>query len=95
MWEQLATAAKPILDLPVVRRTRRNHGLEHATIHVLSSRIKGLQMAGRSTDSGFVLLGEAPTELVEASVRDALSRMREVTALLFASQAEVGFGLAG
>jgi hypothetical protein len=76
MIEELAKTAQPILDLPLVRRTRRNHGLEHATIHILSSRIKGLQMAGRSTDSGFVLIGEAPTELVETSVQDALRRMR-------------------
>ncbi len=74
--ERFANFAQPVLDLPLVRRTRRNHGLEHATIHVLSARIKDLKMAGRSTDSGFVLLGEAPTEQVEAAVRDALRRMR-------------------
>ena len=51
MLKQLATAAQPVLDLPLIRRTRRNHGLEHATIHMLSNRIKTLQIAGRSTDS--------------------------------------------
>jgi len=25
-----------ILDIPLIARTRRNHALEHATIHVLS-----------------------------------------------------------
>ncbi len=76
MFEQLAIAARPILDLPLVRRTRRNHGLEHATIHVLASRVKGLQMAGRSTEGGFILIGEAPTETVESAVNEALRRMR-------------------
>jgi len=76
MLEQIATFARPVLDLPVVRRTRRNHGLEHATIHMLSGRIKNLRMAGRSTDSGFFLFGEAPTEAVEAAVREALGRMQ-------------------
>jgi hypothetical protein len=76
MIKQLATYARPVLDLPLVRRTRRNHGLEHATITILASRIKGLQMAGRSTDSGFILIGEAPTEMVETAVQDALRRMR-------------------
>ncbi len=75
--EQFAHFARPVLNLPLVRRTRRNHGLEHATIHLLSNRIKDLRMAGRSTDAGFVLLGEAPTEQVEAAVRDALRRMRD------------------
>lgn len=76
MIKQLAGIAHPLLDTPIVRRTRRNHGLEHATIHLLSSRIKGLHMAGRSTDGGFILLGEAPTEMVERAVHDALRRMR-------------------
>ncbi len=73
--ERFANFAQPVLDLPLVRRTRRNHGLEHATIHILSHHIKNLQMAGRSTDSGFVLLGEAPTDQVEAAVHEALRRM--------------------
>jgi hypothetical protein len=75
MLQQLATMAQPMLDHPLVRRTRRNHGLEHATIHILSGRIKGLHMAGRSTDGGFVLLGEAPTDMIEQAVADALRRM--------------------
>jgi hypothetical protein len=33
-------------------------------------------MAGRSTDAGFVLIGEAPTETVESAVAEALRRMR-------------------
>ncbi|MEP7290412.1 MAG: DUF6391 domain-containing protein [Chloroflexota bacterium] len=74
--ERFADFAHPVLDLPLVRRTRRNHGLEHATIHILSDRVKNLRMAGRSGESGFILLGEAPTEQVEAAVRDALRRMR-------------------
>jgi Domain of unknown function (DUF6391) len=74
--QRFANFAQPVLDLPLVRRTRRNHGLEHATIHILSDRIRNLSMAGRSSDSGFVLLGEAPTEQIEAAVLDALRRMR-------------------
>ncbi len=76
MLKQMADAAQPVLELPFIRRTRRNHGLEHATIHVLSNRIKTLQMAGRSTDAGFVLMGEAPTDAVEDAVYEALRRMR-------------------
>ncbi len=74
--EQLAGWMRPVLDLPPVQRTRRNHGLEHATIHVLSSRVRGLQMAGRSDAGGFVLLGDAPTEQIERAVNDALKRMQ-------------------
>jgi len=74
--QRFAIFAQPVLDLPLVRRTRRNHGLEHATIHILSQRISNLRMAGRSSDSGFVLLGDAPTSEIEAAAHEALRRMR-------------------
>ena len=32
----LAEYAEPLLTSPYILRTRRNHGLEHATIHILS-----------------------------------------------------------
>jgi hypothetical protein len=76
MIEQIARLLRPALEFPLIRRTRRNHGLEHATIHVLSARIKNLRMSGRSTDSGFFLFGDVPTEQIESAVRDALRRMQ-------------------
>lgn len=74
MLAQLAALARPFLNLPYVRRTRRNHGLEHATIHLLSRH--QYRLSGRSSDTGFVLLGDVPTEAVERAVREALGRMR-------------------
>lgn len=41
MIEQLSKMAQPVLDMPFIRRTRRNHGLEHATVHVLSKQFRG------------------------------------------------------
>jgi hypothetical protein len=74
MLEQLAESARPVLNFPYVRRTRRNHGLEHATIHILGA--KRYRLSGRSDDGGFVILGDVPTEDVEAAVKEALRRMR-------------------
>jgi len=65
-----------ILALPVVDRIRRNHGLEHATLHVLSRRFPRLAMAGHSTPYGFRLIGDISTEAVESAVSEALSRLR-------------------
>jgi Domain of unknown function (DUF6391) len=76
MIKQAATFARPFLEIAVIRRTRRNHALEHATIHVLASRLRNLRMAGRSDASGFILLGNVPTEAVEQAVQDALRRLR-------------------
>jgi hypothetical protein len=74
MFEQLAEFARPVLELPIVQRTRRNHGLEHATIHLLSG--KRFRLSGRSSGSGFLLFGEVPTDAVETAVNEALRRMR-------------------
>jgi hypothetical protein len=73
--EAAARLAQPLLTLPLVRQTRRNHGLEHATIHILSRRVN-VPMAGRSDQTGFILLGDLPTQAVEAAARDALKRLR-------------------
>lgn len=77
MIEFLAILLAPFLNIPVIRRVRRNHGLEHATIHVLSRKVKNLSMAGRSTSGGFYLYGNVSTSEVEAAVREALERMKQ------------------
>ncbi|MCC6616865.1 MAG: hypothetical protein IT320_25555 [Anaerolineae bacterium] len=82
MIEQLARVSQPLLQLPVIRRTRRNHGLEHATITILSGRLRNLRMAGRSDSGGYVLIGDAPTESIEQAAQDALNRLRRGEAKL-------------
>ena len=64
-----------ILDTPILSRLRRNHGLEHATITILSQRFPYRPLAGYSFPSGFYLLGDIPTEHVQAAVTEALARM--------------------
>jgi hypothetical protein len=74
--ENMAKSVQPLLDTPFIRRTRRNHGLEHATVHMLSARVPKLSVAGRSDSKGFWLLGDLETHQVEAAVSEALRRMR-------------------
>lgn len=76
MLAQLGVMARPVLSIPVIKRTRRNHGLEHATVHILSKRLKNVPMMGRSSDRGFVLFADAPQAEVESAVREALQRMQ-------------------
>jgi len=64
-----------ILDIPIVSRLRRNHGLEHATLTLLSQRFPGRRLAGYSTPGGFFLLGDVPSEHVREVVMQALARM--------------------
>jgi hypothetical protein len=59
-----------------ISRIRRNHGLEHATIHVLSEANPRRRLIGRSDYGGFWLLGEVNTEELTKAVLTALARLR-------------------
>jgi hypothetical protein len=67
---------KALLGAPGVSNIRRNHGLEHATLHILAERFPDASLAGHSSASGFWLLGDIPTEEVQSAVGEALDRMR-------------------
>lgn len=65
------------LNWTIVRRTRRNHALEHATIHLLSAAFPGKGLAGRSTPFGFYLYGDITTDNLTTAAYDALNRLRQ------------------
>lgn len=64
-----------ILDLPFILETRRNHALEHATLHMLA-RTHKTSMAGHSNPSGFFIFGELRTQDIRAALNEAYSRLR-------------------
>jgi hypothetical protein len=64
-----------ILDVPVFSRVRRNHGLEHATITILSQRFPYWPFSGYSTPGGFFILGDVPTADLREAVVQALVRL--------------------
>jgi hypothetical protein len=65
-----------VLDLPLIARVRRNHALEHATIHVLTEKHRPLKVVGRSTFSGYYLYGNLATGTVTEAAHEALARLR-------------------
>jgi len=67
---------KQLLNNPIISRIRRNHGVEHATLHILARRFPATPMAGHSTASGFRLLGDLPSDAIQEAVDEALRRMR-------------------
>jgi hypothetical protein len=73
---QSLNSMKSILNLPVLSRIRRNHGLEHATLHVLAQRFPNTSLAGHSDAGGFWILGEVPTEELQSAVQDAYRRLQ-------------------
>ncbi|HOG48448.1 MAG TPA: DUF6391 domain-containing protein [Anaerolineae bacterium] len=56
-------------------RVRRNHALEHATLHVLARDLPNLSLVGRSDWRGFLLYGEVPTDALKRAVREAHQRL--------------------
>jgi hypothetical protein len=60
----------------MLSRIRRNHGLEHATIHLLSQRFPQRAFIGRSDAGGFYIFGEIETARLEETVSEALMRLR-------------------
>lgn len=71
-----------LLDHPTLLRLRRNHALEHATIHLLSAQRPRTQLIGRSDARGFVLAGEVTTENLSNAVQQALARLQSGEARL-------------
>ena len=65
-----------ILDAPLVFETRRNHGLEHATLQILSEKCPGRTMAGPSNPTGCVGFWVVPLEEVAKAATEALARLQ-------------------
>jgi hypothetical protein len=65
-----------LLEIPLIAKIRRNHALEHATIHVLTQHDPRRHLMGRTTASGFYVFGEVEIEEVAAAVSEALVRLQ-------------------
>lgn len=68
--------SKTILDLQPISRIRRNHGLEHATIHMLSKKFPTQSFSGISSPFGFTIIGDVTTEDVADAAIEALKKLR-------------------
>ena len=64
-----------LLNLPLILETRRNHALEHATLHILARKYHNQSMAGHSNPTGFFLLGGFTTEDVSSAATEAMARL--------------------
>ena len=68
---------KSPLDLGILSLIRRNHGLEHATLNLLSKKTPGVSFAGHSDQKGFWVVGNVSTDFLLETVQEALTRMKK------------------
>jgi hypothetical protein len=76
MADSLSDVLVSMLTFSPVGRVRRNHGLEHATLHVLAQRNPRRALAGHSDLGGFWIIGELSGEEVASAAQEALGRLR-------------------
>jgi hypothetical protein len=65
-----------ILDFPPFLATRRNHALEHASLHILARKYKDQNMGGHSNPTGFFLFGDMSLEDIRNAITEAMTRLR-------------------
>jgi len=63
------------LEWGPVSLIRRNHGLEHATINLLSQRHPDRSFAGHSDSKGYWIIGEISTDELAEVAQEALTRL--------------------
>jgi len=66
-----------ILEKEPLSSVRKNHALEHATLHVLDEKVTKRQMAGFSDAGGFWIIGDVTTKVLRESAKQALERLQE------------------
>lgn len=69
-------AVLSILNWLPIKRVRRAHALEHATVHVLSERKPDLTLMGRASVWGFTIYGDVDTAALTEAAREGLRRLQ-------------------
>ncbi len=57
-------------------KIRKNHALEHATVHLLSQRYPHGSLIGRSDNRGFFIYGDVSADTLQSVANEALMRLR-------------------
>ncbi len=76
MRQSLPLGFSNILDSPVISHIRRNHALEHATLHTLAGKLPNTMLMGHSDAGGFWIIGDVPPEMLHEAVQEAMARLR-------------------
>lgn len=62
--------------MTMLDRIRQHHGIEHATVTLLSQRVEGVQVVARSDFGGFTVFGDVSAAALRAAAEEALARLQ-------------------
>lgn len=60
----------------MIDRLRQHHGIEHATVTLLTRHLPGVQVVARSDFGGFIVYGDLDTAVLRGVAEDALARLQ-------------------
>jgi hypothetical protein len=85
-----------LIDLPLVASLRRNHAVEHATMHILAGRQPHLNAVARTVLDGFYVYGRVDTRALAGAAAEGLARLQAGEAeLAVASRCGTNLAVAG
>ncbi len=73
---EITIANKKIVPAQVIAHIRKNHAMEHATIHLLTRAMPHVSIAGYSFIKGYWIIGKAELQDVQKAAELALARMK-------------------
>ncbi|MBI5303520.1 MAG: hypothetical protein HY868_15405 [Chloroflexi bacterium] len=65
-----------ILDTAPIGTVRRHHGIEHATVHILTAHNPDLRLVGKADTTGFNIYGEVARDELIIAAREAVARLQ-------------------
>jgi hypothetical protein len=65
-----------LLDLPIAATLRRNHAVEHATMHIMAQRQPYLNAVARTSLDGFYVYGPVDTQTLADAAAEGLARLQ-------------------
>lgn len=65
-----------ILETAPIATVRRHHGIEHATVHILTARNPELHLVGKADTTGFNIYGEVARDELILAAREAITRLQ-------------------
>ena len=73
---EITSEQRRTLKINIISHIRKNHAMEHATIHMLAKMLPKVSFSGYSIHKGFWIIGKAELQDVHKAAEMALAKLR-------------------